>query len=165
VKALWDDRVTAVRRLGEDPSFADYRPAIQAQKLAAARKVVDDQTLKDIARLEAIANSAEREAAEIRASLFKPAAPIDSNQPAVNVGSFAELPRDQRIAQIDDICSLLATPDADPRVRNMPATTCAPYWTRILLRAWLMKRPESLRRRSWFARPIPPSMRTLAVSK
>jgi hypothetical protein len=118
VKAIFDDHVTAIQRLGQDPSFAEYRPAIQAQKLAQAREVVAASTLKGIARLEGIANSAEREAAEIRASLLKPAAPIDSNQASVNVRAFAELPRDQRVAMIHDICRLLATPDADPRMQQ-----------------------------------------------
>jgi predicted protein tyrosine phosphatase len=117
VKAIWDDHVTAVRRLGQDPSFAEYRPAIQAQKLAQSREVVAASTLKSIARLEAIANSAEREAAEIRASLLKPATP-DSNQAGVNVRAFAELPRDQRVAMIHDICRLLATADADPQMQR-----------------------------------------------
>jgi hypothetical protein len=115
---IFDQHVIAIRAVDADPSWQEYSPPYRNKRIQEAREKVTAETVKQVARLEKIAESAEREATEIGDSLSDTADKIDAAQANVCVTAFQSLSREKRVETVHRLATILAADSgADGRTR------------------------------------------------
>ncbi len=65
VASIWDDHAVAVAAIDRDPQFNVFAPPYKNLKIQQARQAVANRTIKSLARIETIAESAEQEADQL----------------------------------------------------------------------------------------------------
>jgi hypothetical protein len=107
IASIWDDHTLAIDAVNRDPQFNEFAPPYKQMKMTQARQAVVASTAKSLARLEAIADGAEREANELAAELTAP----EKVEPAAAqtiVTSYLELSKESRVEVAHRAAKLLA---------------------------------------------------------
>jgi len=118
VATLWDDHNVALNDAVAElmAHEADYSPAYMARKLAEVRDTVGAATVTKLAKVEALAGTAEAEAAELEASIAK-ADKVDPAQASLNQSALVALTPDARRSQLRGVAETLVDPTADAQTK------------------------------------------------
>jgi hypothetical protein len=101
VAAIFDRHVRQAGAIRSDSELRGLSRSARQQRISEAVAEVSAETIKEVERLEQIADAAEKQAAELETGLTALDAP--SSAAAVIITDHQALPRDKRVALIHDL--------------------------------------------------------------
>jgi hypothetical protein len=107
IASIFDDHTEAIANLDADPQWREFSPPYRQMRQGKAREAVAAHTIKNLARLEKIADGAEQEANQLAAELEAPE-PVEPSAAQPIVASYMELPKESRVEVAHRAARLLA---------------------------------------------------------
>jgi hypothetical protein len=113
--AIFDLHVRQAAAVESDPQWQDFSTPHRQERISEALAAVSDEALKGVERLERIADSAEKQATDLRTGLTTPD-PLGSAAATI-LTSHQELPREKQVVRIHELSHLVANPHTDAAER------------------------------------------------